>query len=71
MQKTWLCFSPKLNQCYCQPCWLFSSIENKMSLGFDDWSHLSKAINSREVSKAHIEHVKFTSSESSMELYMK
>jgi hypothetical protein len=26
-----------------------------MSLGFDDWFHLSRAINSHEVSKAHIE----------------
>jgi hypothetical protein len=26
-----------------------------VSLGFDDWCHLSRAINSHEVSKAHIE----------------
>jgi hypothetical protein len=26
-----------------------------MSLGFDDWFHLNRAINSHEISKAHIE----------------
>lgn len=33
IENTWLCYSPKKNLVYCQPCWLFSS-EKKIVVGY-------------------------------------
>lgn len=55
LPRFWLCYSPKLNVCYCQPCWLFSdcSQADLWKEGFNDWSHLSRAVQRHEQSLNH------------------
>lgn len=54
-ERLWLCFSPILNQCYCQPCWLFSTEEDRFANGFNDWIHLHQAITRHEQKQSHNE----------------
>ena len=63
IKREWLCYSPKLNKVYCQPCCLFAvepspsgrSGSNTLISGYDDWRHLSRVIKIHQESKAHIE----------------
>lgn len=49
-ERLWLYYSPILNKCYCQPCWLFAKFIDNMANGFNDWIHLNQAINRHEQS---------------------
>ncbi|XP_044134789.1 zinc finger MYM-type protein 1-like [Bufo gargarizans] len=56
----WLCYSPKLNVAYCEPCWLFgdrkkTGFEPAWAKGIQKWQRLSARIQARESSKTHIE----------------
>ncbi|OCU00642.1 hypothetical protein XELAEV_18006420mg [Xenopus laevis] len=56
----WLCYSPKLNCAYCEPCWLFGDckkqgFEPAWAKGIQNWKGLSKKISVHESSLAHIE----------------
>jgi len=54
--RSWLCYSPELQKCYCQPCWLFghNSIKHQeWVLGFNDWTHTSRGIERHEKSIPH------------------
>lgn len=54
-ERLWLCFSLILNQCYCQPCWLFSREKDSIANGFNDWFHLNQAITRHEQKQSHNE----------------
>lgn len=54
----WLCYSPKLDSVYCEPCWLFGSdniTATNWRSGICDWQGLSKKIKLHEKSNAHIQ----------------
>lgn len=54
--RSWLCYSPELQKCYCQPCWLFgdNSIKHQEWVrGFNDWTHTSRGIERHEKSIPH------------------
>lgn len=54
IENTWLCYSPKLNVVYCEPCWLFSvSRESGWITGINDWQGLSKKIKKHVDSQNH------------------
>ena len=55
IKRSWLCYSPQLNKVYCQPCWLFSSSDNSLITGCDDWQHLSGTLSVHQQSKAHLD----------------
>lgn len=45
VERAWLCYSPKLDAVYCEPCWLFSTEQhNNWHHGVRDWQGLSKKI---------------------------
>lgn len=57
LHRTWLCYSPKLNMCLCEP-WLLFANRNKLSSYFlvdgdNNWKGLSKRINQHESSVLH------------------
>lgn len=57
---TWLCYSPKLNAAYCEPCWLFGDrkkqgFEPAWAKGIQKWQRLSAKIQIHENSQSHIE----------------
>ena len=49
--RTWVCYSPNLNKCYFEPCWLFADRGKLISFawvdGINDWKGLSKKITSK------------------------
>ncbi|CAH2311698.1 Hypothetical predicted protein [Pelobates cultripes] len=56
----WLCYSPKLNVAYCEPCWLFgdrkkAGFEPAWAKGIQKWQRLSARIQVHESSQTHIE----------------
>ncbi|XP_068127278.1 zinc finger MYM-type protein 1-like [Hyperolius riggenbachi] len=57
---SWLCYSPKLNSVYCEPCWLFGDrkklgLEPAWAKSIQVWRELSKKINVHETSQTHID----------------
>ncbi|XP_065650531.1 zinc finger MYM-type protein 1-like [Hydra vulgaris] len=58
IERMWLCYSPKLDAVYCEPCWLFSeerkAKDNWREHGVRDWRGLSKKIKIHENSQQHI-----------------
>ncbi|XP_065662670.1 uncharacterized protein LOC136085303 [Hydra vulgaris] len=58
IERMWLCYSPKLDVVYCEPCWLFSekrkAKDNWREHGVRDWHGLSKKIKIHENSQQHI-----------------
>lgn len=60
--RLWLCYSPSLNNVYCETCWLFADrLYKQFKLewidGIDNWQHLSQKIFKHESSVQHIEAV--------------
>ncbi|XP_053150025.1 zinc finger MYM-type protein 1-like [Hemicordylus capensis] len=56
LQRTWLCYSPILDQAYCQPCWLFSQDrERGWVKGIRDWHNLKRKIEIHEGAVGHLE----------------
>lgn len=59
IQRQWMCYSPKLNHCYCEPCWLFGDRSrmkfSKWIDGTSDWQNLSTKIKRHENSATHLE----------------
>ena len=58
--RSWLCYSPKLDCCYCEPCWLFAKrnaphYNNAWVNGINAWKHLYKKIEKHESSQIHID----------------
>jgi len=56
ISRSWLCYSPELHKCYCQPCWLFgdNNIKHQEWIrGFNDWAHTSRGIERHEKSIPH------------------
>lgn len=56
----WLCYSPKLNAAYCEPCWLFADrkkvgFEPAWAKGIQKWQRLSAKIQIHESSQTHME----------------
>ena len=54
--RTWLCYSPKLDVAYCEPCWLFadrSLLGNKETWRTNKWQNLSNKIKVHESSHMH------------------
>ena len=43
-ERSWLCYSSILNQCYCLPCWIFSESKDSLATGFNDWIHLQQTL---------------------------
>lgn len=59
LPRNWLCYSPKLDCAYCEPCWLFGDrssphFNNAWVNGVSDWGHLSQKIDYHESSQVHI-----------------
>lgn len=56
IERYWLCYSPKLDAVYCEPCWLFNEFPESRSwrIGIRDWQGLSKKIKKHESSKSHL-----------------
>ncbi|OCT96206.1 hypothetical protein XELAEV_18013881mg [Xenopus laevis] len=57
---TWLCYSPKLNAAYCEPCWLFGDrkkfgLQPAWAKGIQNWQKLSQKIQVHKASQAHME----------------
>jgi hypothetical protein len=57
---TWLCYSPKLDSVYCEPCWLFgdrAKLGNKpaWAKGIRKWKSLTSKIRMHEDSDGHAE----------------
>uniref|UniRef100_A0A673B287 TTF-type domain-containing protein n=1 Tax=Sphaeramia orbicularis TaxID=375764 RepID=A0A673B287_9TELE len=57
--RSWMCYSPKLDCCYCEPCWLFASrnapyYNNAWVNGIKDWKHLSTKIERHESTQIHL-----------------
>lgn len=56
-ENEWLCYSPKLDIVYCEPCWLFQSSRHakhsNWSTGINDWQGLSKKIKIHNNSEEH------------------
>lgn len=54
-ERWWLCYSMKLNECYCQPCWLFCKLQkpDQFVRGFSDWNHLNRIIKRHEGNDEH------------------
>ena len=45
LPRNWICYSPKLDVSYCEPCWLFGRNNNQTwADGFNDWRHLTHTI---------------------------
>lgn len=56
ISRLWLCYSPELQKCYCQPCWLFGDKNIKRQewiQGFDDWNQTARGIKRHENSASH------------------
>lgn len=59
LNRSWLCYSQKLDCVYCQPCWLFpQQVEFVFSnpwrdSGVRDWKHITERIRSHEQSQHH------------------
>ncbi|XP_075696700.1 zinc finger MYM-type protein 1-like [Rhinoderma darwinii] len=59
LQRSWLCYSPKLDCAYCEPCWLFAdrtcgAYNSAWVNGMRNWSHLTQAVHYHESSMQHI-----------------
>jgi len=59
LPRSWLCYSPKLDSCYCEPCWLFADrsapfYNNAWANGIKDWKHLSTKIQRHESTQIHV-----------------
>ena len=59
LPRSWLCYSPKLDCTYCEPCWLFAnrqapSYNNAWVNGVNDWKHLSSKIAVHEATQIHL-----------------
>ena len=59
LPRNWLCYSPKWDCAYCEPCWLFGDrssphYNNAWVNGVRDWGHLSQKIEFHESSQVHI-----------------
>uniref|UniRef100_H3A5Y3 DUF4371 domain-containing protein n=1 Tax=Latimeria chalumnae TaxID=7897 RepID=H3A5Y3_LATCH len=53
LTRTWLCYSPKLDSAYCEPCWLFADCS---APAYDvAWVSLSSKIEYHETSKIHLD----------------
>lgn len=57
--RKWLCYSPKMDRVYCEPCWLFSdrrcpSHQLSWTVGINDWQGLSGKIKKHESLRAHL-----------------
>ena len=55
----WLCYSPKIDRIYCEPCWLFgerrSACHNSAwTTGINDWQGLSRKIKEHEHTRSHM-----------------
>ncbi|XP_043275284.1 zinc finger MYM-type protein 5-like [Venturia canescens] len=57
MERSWLCYSPKLDMVYCEACWLFSQARKKSGWihGINDWQNLSQKIKDHEGNSSHTE----------------
>lgn len=54
--RTWLCYSPKLDETYCETCWLFadrSVLLGRPAWKTNNWRNLSTRIHSHETSSVH------------------
>ena len=59
LPRSWMCYSPKLDCCYCEPCWLFANrsapyYNNAWVNGIKDWKHLSTKIEKHESTQIHL-----------------
>lgn len=59
LPRSWLCYSPKLDCGYCEPCWLFANrnapyYSNAWVNGIKDWKHLSAKIEKHESTQIHL-----------------
>ena len=59
LPRSWLCYSPKLDCAYCEPCWLFGDrssplYNNAWVKRISDWRHLSSKIEVHESSQLHV-----------------
>lgn len=57
--RVWLCYSPKLDSVYCEPCWLFADRNSNAYnaawvTGVRDWRHLTDKISTHEKSQQHL-----------------
>ena len=61
VERKWLCYSPKLDKCYCEPCWLFAltttskNVNEAWTKGINKWKLLSEKIKIHEKSLSHLE----------------
>lgn len=59
ISRAWLCYSPILDAAYCQPCWLFSSVNSDWgNRGIRTWQHLSWKIITHGNTAAHVQSCK-------------
>lgn len=49
-----MCYSPKENKAYCEPCWLFSTTNTSWKQGTSDWKGLSAKVKHHAQSQYHI-----------------
>lgn len=59
LPRSWMCYSPKLDCCYCEPCWLFANrnapfYNNSWVNGIRDWKHLSAKVEKHESTQIHL-----------------
>uniref|UniRef100_A0A3B3YLV2 DUF4371 domain-containing protein n=1 Tax=Poecilia mexicana TaxID=48701 RepID=A0A3B3YLV2_9TELE len=57
--RSWMCYSPKLDCCYCEPCWLFANrnaayYNSAWVNGIRDWKHLSAKVEKHESTQIHL-----------------
>ena len=57
--RKWICYSPKMDRAYCEPCWLFAdrrcpSHQLAWTVGIKDWQGLSGKIKTHQSSKSHL-----------------
>lgn len=60
LPRSWLCYSPRLDCAYCEPCWLFGDrssphYSNAWVKGVRDWGHLSEKTELHESSQFHVQ----------------
>ncbi len=59
LPRSWLCYSPKLDAAYCEPCWLFADCSHKSynvawTQGIRTWQTLSNKISKHEGAECHV-----------------
>lgn len=56
--RRWLCYSPKMDRVYCEPCWLFgerkSVCQSLLTVGINDWQGLSRKTKEHELTRSDL-----------------